>query len=174
MTASLCRYPATDCSTTIFASVSCSHKKIRSVVRIFSTKNVLPHWVGPITRNINYRNINSRYPLISRETSLDNLGLLTTQCWGFSVSLTAAIVRFRSLLVSISVPGHYLCYTQTFLRPENTAAFSDCFLSWLFNRCTWRRWSFKESNSGFPQTGQSLLNLYGIFTTREPPTYWRK
>ena len=155
---------------------------IRSVVRIFSSKNVLPHWVGPTTRSENLcRNINSGYALVSKETSSVNLGLLTIQSWGFSVSLTAAIVRFRSLLLSFSVCNNYVKRRDTpcviprlFLDLENTVAFSHCVLSWLFNRCTWRRWSLKESNSGLPHTGQPLLNLYGIFATREPPTYWRK
>ena len=124
---------------------------------------------------------NSGYALVFRETSLVNLGLLSIQCWGFSFSLTAAIVRFRSLLLSFSVCNTWgkrqdttCVISRLFLDPENTAAFSHYFLSWLFNRCPWRRWSLKESNSCLPHTGQSLLNLYGIFTTREPPTYWRK
>ena len=131
--------------------------------------------MGPTTRSENLcRNINSGYALLSRKTSLVNLGLLTIQCWGFSVSLTAAIVRFRSLLLSFSV-----CNTcgksrdtpcvipRLFLDPENTSVFSHCFVSWLINRCTCRRWSLKKSNSGLPHTRQSLLNLFGIFTTRE-------
>ena len=122
--------------------------------------------MGPTTRSENLcRSINSGYALVSRKTSLVNLGLLTIQCWGFSVSLTATIVRFRSLLLSF-----FLCITSgkrretpcvipgLFLDPENTAAFSHYFLSWLFNRCPWRRWSLKESNSCLPHTGQSLLN----------------
>ena len=124
-------------------------------MRIFSTKNVLPHWVGPTTRSENLcRNINSGYALVSRETSSVNLGLLTIQCWGFSVSLTAAIVPFCSLLLSFSECNTWRKRQDTpcviprlFLDPENTAAFSHCFLPWLFNRCTWRRWSLKESNS---------------------------
>ena len=73
------------------------------------------------------RNINSGYALVSRETSLFNLGLLTIQCWGFSVSLTAAIVRFRSLLVSFSVGNTWgkrqdtpCAIPRLFLDPENT------------------------------------------------------
>ena len=108
---------------------------------------------------------NSGYALVFRETSLVNLGLLSIQCWGFSVSSPAAIVRFRSLLLSFSVCNTWGKHRDTtcvisrlFLDPQNTAASSHCFLSWLFNRCTWRRWSLKESNSGLPHTGQSLLN----------------
>ena len=78
--------------------------RIQSVEKIFSKKNVLPHWVGPTTRSENLRrNINSGYALVSLEISLDNLGLSTLQCWGFSVSLTASIVLFRCLLASFSV-----------------------------------------------------------------------
>ena len=78
------------------------------------------------------------YALVSRKTLLDNLGLLTIQFWDFFVSLTAAI----------DTP----CVIPRFLLDsENTAAFSHCFLSWLVNRYTWRRWSLKESNSGLPQ-----------------------
>ena len=105
--------------------------------------------------------------LIFRETSLVNLGLLTIQCWGFSVSLTAAIVPFCSLLLSFSECNTWRKRQDTpciiprlFLDPENTAAFSHCFLPWLFNRCTWRRWSLKESNSGLPHIGQSLLHEF--------------
>ena len=111
--------------------------RIRYVVRIFSTKNVLPHWVGLTTRSENLcRNINSGYALVSRETSLVNLGLLPIQCWGFSISLTAAIVRFRSLPLSFSVCNTWgkrrdipCVIPRLFLDAENTAAFSHCFLS---------------------------------------------
>ena len=47
--------------------------------------------------------VNSGYALVSTETSLINLDLLATQCGCFSVSLTAATVRFRSLLLSFCV-----------------------------------------------------------------------
>ena len=78
------------------------------------------------------------HALVSRKTLLDNLGLLTIQFWDFFVSLTAAI----------DTP----CVIPRFLLDsENTVAFSHCFLSWLVNRYTWRRWSLKESNSGLPQ-----------------------
>ena len=71
-------------------------------------KNGLPHWVGPTTRSENLcRNINCGYALVSLETSLDNLGLFTIQCWGFSVSLIVSIVLFRSLLVSFSVCNNW-------------------------------------------------------------------
>ena len=93
----------------------------------------------------------------------------------------AAIIRFRCPLVYFSVCNAWgesretpYVIAKLFLDPGNTAAFSHCFLSSLLNRSTWRRWSFKESNSGLPHSGQFLLNLYDIFTTQEPPTYWRK
>ena len=69
---------------------------------------------------------------------------LTIQCEGVShVSLIAAVVRFRCVLVSFFVFMTWekrretpCVITTLLLVPENTAAFSHCFLSWLFNQCT--------------------------------------
>ena len=106
---------------------------------------------------------NSGYALVFRETSLVNLGLLSIQCWGFSVSLTAAIFRFRSLLLSFSVCNTWgkrrdttCVISRLFLDPENTAAFSHCFLSWLDALDVGDH--SRRVTLACPHTGQSLLN----------------
>ena len=86
----------------------------------------------------------------------------------FSVSLTVATVRFRSLLL-------FFCLCNTWENIRDTHCVIPSLLfdpeKLLLLAIAFFRGSLIDAiDSGLPHTGQSFLNLYRIFITPEPST----